>query len=181
MCYSPIWLLVSSQHVSIKRLSGLGWWQQQREVGLSGKVQANFFVKVWKIEETTSYIYISFPIIYIFGLTPMNFVFLTSNRKKKEDIKNSGLKPVENQASHQRLSMWVWRTHTPLPFMLKLCISALDTAAVPTATGALQLKRETVSHLNLSETFQKCSLILYHNLPIAYYCNSTAVTLFHIW
>lgn len=37
--------------------------------------------------------------------------------------------------------MYVWRTHTPFPFIPWLCISALDTAAVPTATGVLKKKK----------------------------------------
>lgn len=53
-------------------------------------------------------------------------------------------------ATHQRVSMYVWRTHTPLPFIHKLCISALDTAAVPTATGALKQTRGTVCRTSLS-------------------------------
>lgn len=44
---------------------------------------------------------------------------------------------------HHKVSMYVWRTHTPFPFMPWLCISALDTAAVPTATGVLQKKKES--------------------------------------
>lgn len=34
--------------------------------------------------------------------------------------------------------MYVWRTKSPLPFISKLVISDVDTAALPTATGALK-------------------------------------------
>lgn len=44
--------------------------------------------------------------------------------------------------AHHKVSMYVWRTHTPFPFMPWLRISALGTAAVPTATGVLQKKKE---------------------------------------
>lgn len=46
--------------------------------------------------------------------------------------------------AHHKVSMYVWRTHTPFPFIPWLCISALDTAAVPTATGVLQKKKYSV-------------------------------------
>lgn len=56
----------------------------------------------------------------------------------------------ETGATHQRVSMYVWRTHTPFPFIPRLCISALDTAAVPTATGALQSTNGSVMYLHVA-------------------------------
>lgn len=57
--------------------------------------------------------------------------------------------------------MYVCKTHTPLPFMPKLCISALDPAAMPTATGALQSTSRKVNQLNLGDSFSKSFIITY--------------------
>lgn len=83
-------------------------------------------------------------------------------KQKYYSHKRKGYKGTE-RATHQRLSMYVWRTHTPLPFIPKRCISVLDTAAVPTAIGALQLTRGMVSHFKLNIADFERNLDLCHN------------------
>ena len=83
--------------------------------------------------------------------------------------------------------MYVWRTHTPLPFMPKLCMSEVDTAALPTATGALQKKKKkqqknswALSHLYVWEKQRKPGH-LNLSVPIIHDCNCTRVSLLQIW